>query len=237
MRPAQGGVATHGVVITMETMREHHIPVARTARYYTLGDPLGQPRELWYVCHGYAQLAARFLRRFAPLDDSNRLIVAPEALSRFYIERPGRTHAHSPVGASWMTREDRLSEIDDYIGFLDALHAQLFESLSSARTRVTVLGFSQGVATACRWVARGSVRADRLVLWGGLLPPDLDLDAHAEIFRGLELVSVAGDADPHLPAAALSDQRTRLARSGISVREVTYEGGHDVLGEVLVSLS
>ena len=221
----------------METMREHHIPVARTARYYTLGDPLGQPRELWYVCHGYAQLAARFLRRFTPLDDGTRLIVAPEALSRFYIERPGRTHAHSPVGASWMTREDRLSEIDDYIRFLDALHAQLFETLSDARTRITVLGFSQGVATACRWVARGSVRADRLILWGGLLPPDLDLDAHSGVFGSLELITVSGDADPHLPASALADQRARLARHGLVAREVSYEGGHEVRGEVLGSLS
>src|SRR3546814_5982443 len=99
---------------------EHSITVPRTARYYTMGEPQDQPRELWYVCHGYAQLGSRFIRRFAPLDDGTRLIVAPEALSRFYLEVKGRTHAESPVGASWMTREDRLSEIDDYVAYLDA---------------------------------------------------------------------------------------------------------------------
>ena len=212
-------------------MREHHIPVARTARYYTLGDPDGQLHELWYVCHGYAQLASRFLRRFIPLDDGSRLIVAPEALSRFYVERPGRTHAHSPVGASWMTREDRLSEIDDYIRFLDAIHGQLSESLSDPRPRVTVLGFSQGVATACRWAVRGSVRPERLILWGGLIPPDLDLDAHADALRGMELVVVAGDSDPHLPPTAIADQRARLAGHGITAREVSYEGGHELRAE------
>lgn len=216
-------------------MREHHIPVARTARYYTLGDPASEPRELWYVCHGYGQLAARFLRRFGALDDGSRLIVAPEALSRFYIERPGRTHAHTPVGASWMTREDRLSEIDDYIRFLDSLHAQISEPLTRSHVRTTVLGFSQGVATVCRWVANGSVRPDRLILWGGLVPPDLDLEAHAGIFHRLELLSVAGDSDPHVLPAAIANQRDRLARHGIAAREVIYEGGHDIRADLLAS--
>lgn len=220
----------------MESIREHHIPVSRTARYCTLGAPLGQPRELWYVCHGYGQLAARFLRRFTSLNDGSRLIVAPEALSRFYLERPGRTHAHSPIGASWMTREDRLSEIDDYIRFLDALHVQLSQPLSSAGTRITVLGFSQGVATACRWVARGSVRTDRLILWGGLVPPDLDIEAHAPVLRALELVVVAGDSDPHLSTASLTEQQSRLAQHGITARHVNYRGGHDIPADALALL-
>lgn len=217
----------------MENLREHHIPVSHTARYCTLGDPHGNPRELWYVLHGYAQLAARFLRRFTTIDDGDRLIVAPEALSRFYIERPGRTHAHSPVGASWMTREDRLSEIDDYIRYLDALHAQILRQLTSAPSRITVLGFSQGAATASRWIERGAVRAGRLILWGGLLPPDLDLDARADAFRSLELIVAAGDSDPHLAPASLAEQRERLAKHGITAREARYSGGHEIPSEVL----
>src|SRR5206468_3354730 len=74
-------------------------------------------------------------------------------------------------GASWMTREDRLHEIDDYVRYLDAVHAQV----ASGKARVTALGFSQGTATACRWAAFGSARIDRLIVWGGEVPPDLDL--------------------------------------------------------------
>ena len=44
----------------------------------------------------------------APLDDGSRLIVAPEALSRFYLgEVSQRPASERRVGASWMTREDR----------------------------------------------------------------------------------------------------------------------------------
>ena len=39
---------------------EHRIQVRRSARYYTMGDA-GSAQELWLVCHGYGQLAARFL--------------------------------------------------------------------------------------------------------------------------------------------------------------------------------
>lgn len=217
----------------MENLREHHIPVSRTARYYTLGDPLGTPHDLLYVLHGYAQLAARFLRRFATLDDGTRLIVAPEALSRFYVERPGRSHAHVPVGASWMTREDRLSEIDDYIRFLDSLHAQILQQLGSTPSRIIVLGFSQGAATASRWIERGAIRPGRLVLWGGLLPPDLDLGGRADAFRPLELIVAAGDSDAHVSPASLAEQRERLAPFGITPREVGFPGGHEIPAEAL----
>ncbi|HEX6534730.1 MAG TPA: hypothetical protein VF041_09030 [Gemmatimonadaceae bacterium] len=210
-------------------MREHHIPVARTARYVTLGDPVGAPREVWFVCHGYGQLAERFLRHFTPLDDGHRLIVAPEALSRFYVDVPAQSsHVHAPVGASWMTREDRLSEIDDYIRYLDALHAHVMRGLHGVSPLVVALGFSQGAATVCRWLARGRSRADRLVLWGGLVPHDIDLDGDGAALRRVELVLVNGRDDAFVDAAALSAQAERLARHALSFREIRYDGGHRI---------
>ena len=71
---------------TAPAISAHTIVVPRTARYYTLGPTHGFPRELWFVCHGFGQLAGRFIRQFASLDDGTRLIVAPEALSRYYLD-------------------------------------------------------------------------------------------------------------------------------------------------------
>lgn len=220
----------------MRVLREHHLPVTRTARFYTLGDPDAIARDVWFVCHGYGQLAPRFLRRFESLRAAHRLIVAPEALSRFYVEQPGRSHAQSPVGASWMTREDRLSEIDDYIRFLDAVYAQVFEWAPRAGAVVSVLGFSQGAAAAARWVARGAARADRLILWGGLLPHDLDLARDGARLREVELVTVSGNADAFLSGEAIAAQRERLAAYGILPRDVSYEGGHGLDDGVLAHL-
>ena len=220
----------------MQNLREHHIPVSRTARYYTLGDPAASARELWYVLHGYAQLGARFLRRFTTLDDGSRLIVAPEALSRFYVERPGRSHAQAPIGASWMTREDRLSEIDDYIRYLDALHAQIIQPLAGWHPRITVLGFSQGAATATRWVTHGRARIDRLILWGGLVPPDAELARGHAALRNVPLTIVVGERDHYITNTALADESARLDAAGIPFEVITFDGGHVISRSVFSRL-
>src|SRR5712691_5295634 len=111
-------------------MREHQIAVTRTARYYTLGKPGPRTQAVWFVLHGYGQLAERFLHHFEPLDDGSRLIVAPEGLSRFYLGDPAeRPSPERKVGASWMTREDRLAEIGDYVRYCDAVYAHVLQGL------------------------------------------------------------------------------------------------------------
>jgi len=218
--------------------REHHLPVTRTARYFTLGPVSGAPRQLWICCHGYGQSAARFLRHFARIDDGGRLIVAPEGLSRFYIEETtGGSHADAKVGASWMTREDRLSEIDDHIGYLDALVTQLGEDYDLAATRVIALGFSQGVATVCRWVERGRSRVDEVVLWAGAMPPDLDLDRPAHPLRTLRPVVVVGDDDPYAPPAAVAEHESRLRARAIDYELIHFAGGHRLDYDTLVALA
>jgi len=220
-------------------MREHHLPVGRTARFFTLGDPHRSPSEVWFVLHGYGQLASRFLRHFEVLNDGRRLIVAPEALSRFYLDTVTGSHTHSPVGASWMTREDRLSEIDDYIEYLDALADQVRRDVGGRLPRVVTLGFSQGVATACRWVTEGQIATDRLIMWGGLVPHDLDLGALAAPAgrRGAEIIIVMGTEDGLVTTAAVTEQEERLGREAIAARTITFSGGHRLDDETLAALA
>lgn len=217
-------------------IHEHHLPVPRTARYFTLGDP-SPLAEAWFVCHGYGQLAAYFIRHFEPLANGRRLVVAPEALARFYLEDPDGGHANARVGASWMTREDRLVEIEDYVAYLNTVYCTTLGSADPAGVRVVAVGFSQGVATACRWIARGAVRADRLILWAGTPPPDLDLAAAAPVLRQLDLVLVAGTQDQWVTEDALADQQERLADHGIRGRVLRFEGGHQIDPGVLASLA
>jgi dienelactone hydrolase len=81
-------------------------------------------------------------------------VVAPEALSRFYVDR-GEPAAGTParVGATWMTREDREAEIADYVRYLDRALDAAAGRPGAAAPALGVLGFSQGAATACRWAA------------------------------------------------------------------------------------
>jgi predicted esterase len=214
--------------------QEHRLAVRRRARYFTLGRPGPRIRELWIVCHGYGQLARRFLRSMSPLDDGRRLVVAPEALNRFYLPDPSGSmlHQNAKVGATWMTREDRLAEIEDYVEYLDAVHRDAVRQLDAA-VALHVLGFSQGTATATRWLARGETRADRLVLWAGPLPDEVDLAAAQAGRRWRRVTFVVGLQDEFATAAVVATQETRLREAGIPFELLRFEGGHAIDGETL----
>lgn len=219
-------------------MREHRIRIRRTARYHTLGEVGEETGEIWFVCHGYGQLARRFLRRFQTLDDGSRLIVAPEALNRYYVGDPPGAHGpETLVGATWMTHEDRLNEIDDYVHYLDALYDQITEGVDMDRVVVHALGFSQGVATVTRWAALGSARIDRLTLWAAFPPPDLDLAVTAGRLRLPRLTLVAGQNDPYVGAMHLAAARERLTTHQIPHEVVIFDGGHEIDEETLVKLA
>src|SRR5207247_10350488 len=122
-------------------VHEHHLSVAKTARYVALGERSGGGRPVWFACHGYGQLAGRVLGKLRGRDDGTRYLVAPEGLSRFYLSE---SPTERRVGASWMTREDRLAEIADYVQYLDAVYQEVFGLLDRSQVTVHALGFSQG---------------------------------------------------------------------------------------------
>ncbi|MGD8727422.1 MAG: hypothetical protein PVH40_07235 [Gemmatimonadales bacterium] len=212
-------------------MQEHHVHVPRTTRYFTLG-PTADIGQVWFVCHGYGQLAQGFLNAFAALDDGSRYLVAPEALSRYYTD-----HAKGQVGASWMTREDRLSEISDYVKYLDALYEHVFQSVARRSVKTVVLGFSQGAATAARWIALGRAIADRLILWGEIPPPDLDLQVAWGKLADSRLTIVVGNEDRYVDPSALLKAEARLLEHEIPYETIMYEGGHYLDQDLLRSLA
>jgi len=198
----------------------------RTARCAVRGpaDPAAA-REFWLVFHGYGQLAAEFLEGFAALDDGSRLIVAPEALSRFYDARSAlERHADATVGASWMTREDRLGEIEDQRHWIDLAYAH-YRGAVGATVPLTVVGFSQGVATASRWLAAGTAQAAHFVCWGGAIAPELPLNAGSPLGR-TRTTLVVGDRDRFVPDEHLARERDRLDAAGFAYAIARFEGGH-----------
>jgi len=195
--------------------------------------------EVWIVCHGHGQLARRFLSRFLPLERADRLFVAPEALSRYYLSPPvGGPHpASAPVGATWMTSEDREFEIRDYVSYLDLLHDEIFSVVDRAKVRLWVLGFSQGTATVARWVAHGNVDADRVVMYSGLLPSELDVERAARLARRSPLTIALGTNDEFARPELIAAQEARLLGLGVPHTLIRFEGGHEVLPEVLARLT
>lgn len=215
-------------------MNEHHIVVQRTARYHSLGGPAENASEVWFVVHGYAQLARFFLRSFESVASARRLVIAPEALNRYYFETsPGVHAADARVAATWMTREERAHEIADYVAYLDALAERVRETAPTAR--VTALGFSQGGATVSRWAALGRARIDHVVLWGSA--PAHDLELGPGTFRGARLTLAFGNADPHISAARTAREEQRLREAGQTFDVLRYDGGHTIPPAALLQLT
>lgn len=217
-------------------LSEHHLPVSRTARYVMLGGTGDTVSDVWVVCHGYGQRAVRFARGFEPIASDTRRIVAPEALSRFYLDPPGgETHGTARVGASWMTREDRQAEINDYVEYLDALWRQV--KPASDHARLVAFGFSQGAATAARWAVLGSARPSLLLLWGGSVPRDLLAGQSLARLAVIPLVLVAGRGDRFAPDAVVEEEERVLRGQGLEPRVVRFDGGHTLDAAVLKSLA
>lgn len=218
--------------MTAHRPHEHHLAVRRTARVHSLGDLEGAP-ELWIVLHGYGQLAVDFIAPFAAIAGTSRAIVAPEALNRFYRDRESKGgHAGRPVGATWMTREDREVEIADYVAYLDAVADRW-----GAGRPLTVLGFSQGVSTLLRWVAHGHTTAARVVAWAGELPPDVDLVAHRARFPAHGLDLVMGSVDEYHSWINLDGVKGRLDEAKVPYRLHIFDGGHRLDRRTLLALA
>jgi predicted esterase len=202
--------------------------VTRTARYFTLGDMNEHTRHVWFVLHGYGQLAEYFIRKFETIRDDHTYIVAPEALSRFYLNgNSGR------VGASWMTREDRLSEIDDYVGYLERIYHTVFLNQSPSNVRVTLLGFSQGTATACRWLDQGTLHCDRLILWAGYFANGILDVLKPEHLPATETHFVYGNEDEYLNQLDATGYLEKLKADLPLLKILEYAGGHAVDTKVL----
>jgi predicted esterase len=213
------------------TSNSHTLEIARTARYYTLGSLNADTRTVWFVCHGYGQLADYFIKKFEVLLDEHTCIVAPEAFNRFYLQGfDGR------VGATWMTKEARLDDIKDYVNYLNTLYAHLMSPVVTSSIQINILGFSQGVATVCRWVAAGQVKINKLILWGGLIPPDLQPGLTPAQLQELQLYVVNGNQDPFLKEAKLKMYIPDYTALGLNPRILSFEGGHDLHQETLLQI-
>ena len=216
------------------TVESHHIRVAKRARYYTIG-PASGVADVWFACHGYGQLAGRFITNFEAIAAPDRLIVAPEALHRFYIDPPPKPANERRIGATWMTREDRDHDIADYIDYLDLLVSEVLSHSPHARLRV--LGFSQGSATALRWAVRASRVPDHLILWAGEVPNDVDWNMGARKLTGTRIDAVRGDQDQSVSHMALQRNLDTLTEVGLQYQLHSFGGAHKLDADLLRRLA
>jgi predicted esterase len=206
-------------------MQSHHITVSKTARYHTMGTLTDQTKEIWFVIHGFAQLSEQYLSTFAALDNGERFFIAPEALNKFYL-KVGKPE----VGATWMTREDRETEINDYKEYLN----QLYDSFlfSGYGARIIVLGFSQGVATVSRWIYQNPRKVDTLIFYAGEPANELQNEASMASFNKTKNYFIVGTEDQFINELNIQKYREMLA----DFKFISFEGKHEITTTALENI-
>jgi predicted esterase len=204
-------------------MKEHSFTVEKTTRYYTLGD-FDTADKLFLVLHGYGQLPQYFIRKFQSLTDKGYFIIAPEGLHRFYLEgTSGR------VGASWMTREARMDDIQDNLVYLKSL-TDYFVSKKSFKT-ISLLGFSQGGATASRFYSNYFKEFDTCILWASVFPDDVPLEIENKI---LNYQFVVGTEDPYFSQNSIEKLLDEYQK--LNIKTHLFKGTHTIDIELLNQL-
>ncbi|MBA4407767.1 phospholipase [bacterium] len=213
------------------TITTQRISISKTARYQIMGKPSEKINSVWIVLHGYSQLAEDFVKYFKPLSNESTLVIAPEALNRFYVKG-----FDGKVGATWMTKEDRENEIKDYVNYLDSVYDEVTKHCFWGKVKITVLGFSQGTATACRWILKGKNKIDRLILWGGGIPQDVDLLFQREFFNSIDLTIVLGDKDEFVSEEQFKKQINLLNEVKLIHKVYRFTGKHEINAAALRQL-
>ena len=209
-------------------LTEHHIPVTRTARYFTLGEFSDNTKDIWIVLHGHRQLAGKFIMQFEELSASGSIVYAPEGLMRLYIKGD-----FGDVGASWMTKEDRESDIKDYVNYLDRLFFDEIEPKAKLhQLKINALGFSQGAATLARWLALGKAKVNKAVFWCGSLAHDLNYSDYPAL-KQTEIHQVFASKDPYYKSDFPESQVHLLKNAGIQPKTYIFDGGHEISVELM----
>lgn len=210
-------------------IRQTFLETSRTARLATWGNPSPTTRYIWLAAHGYGQLAEYFIRPFTCLDPDTHFVVAPEGLSRYYLQGvDGR------VGASWMTREARQLEIADQHAYLDRVWQWISGQVPTAAQLIT-LGFSQGVPTILRWLDQRDLPVKHIVCWAGSPPEDalLSVPYLHEATQWL----VWGDNDDYINEASQHRIRSYYNERNWTPQEILFNGGHQIPQAVLRDLA
>lgn len=209
----------------MDSPQLKHIEVKRTARYYTYGTINEDTTDVLFAFHGYGQLGSFFAPKFSFLENQNTVVIIPEALSRFYLN--GK---YERVGASWITKEDRESEISDMLDYLNSLWATLKIPKGA---RIHIFGFSQGCSTALRWVNQLESPVNSIVLWAGYFAKGIEDMISIEKLSCSNNYYVYGNKDEFLTSSPDLAASMKKELNHLNFEVIEFDGPHKTPTEEL----
>jgi len=200
-------------------LEDKEISYTTTNTYSTLNILTADTKRIWLVCHGMGYLSRYFLKYFKGLDPKANYIIAPQAQSKYYLP-PKFQH----VGASWLTKENTLKETENVMRHFDAVFEA--EGLPN-KLPLIIMGYSQGVSVAMRYMVKRQLKCEQLVLHSGGIPKEL-IAEDFKYFNG-KVHLLYGTNDEYLNEARINAEIIRANELfGKKVSILSFKGKHEV---------
>lgn len=191
--------------------------------YSTLNTFSAKTKNIWFVCHGLGFLSRYFIQYFNQLNPEENYIIAPQAQAKHYLNGKFKH-----VGASWLTKENTAFEIENVLNYLDKVYAT---EVATKNTNFIVLGFSQGVSVATRWLAKRKIPCAKLVVYAGKVPREFSCKDFEQI---ASVAMIVGNQDEYVTPEIVHAEKEYLnALFGNRVEHISFTGKHEVKREVL----
>lgn len=207
---------------------EKEISYTTNNSYSTLNQLTEHTKNVWLVCHGMGYLSRYFLKYFKRLDASTNYIIAPQAPSKYYIQP--KMH----VGANWLTRDNTEADTENIVNYLDAV---LEAENIPKDIKLIVLGYSQGVSIAMRYVAKRQLQCSLLVVHSGGIPKELNTEDFKYLSKDAKVKLIYGTEDQYLDAERITLETTRVKiLFGDRVSILPFKGTHVVNVDFITDL-
>jgi predicted esterase len=210
-------------------LEEKNISYITQNTYATLNELTPKTTYIWVIFHGIGFLSRYFLKYFAGLNPEENYIIAPQAPSKYYLNEQYRH-----VGASWLTKENTATEINNLMSYMDSVIAA--ENLPE-NCKLVVFGYSQGVSIAMRWVALRKIQCDHLILYAGGIPNELTEDRLKHLDDNCTVKIIMGDKDEYLTEERMEQERKKIdLLFGERAQLHLFDGGHEIRKELINDL-
>lgn len=208
---------------------EKEISYTSTNSYSTLNSLTSKTKTVWFVCHGMGYLSRYFINYFKELNPEENYIIAPQAQSKYYIA-PKFKH----VGGSWLTKENTIKETENVMQYFDAI---LKTEQLPKDVNLIVLGYSQGVSVAMRYVVKRQLNCNQLVLMSGGIPNEL-VSKDFDFLKGKTKVSlIYGTQDEYMNEERMTHEKQSIYKLfGKEVDIISFEGKHEVNTAIINNL-
>ena len=195
--------------------------------YTTLNSLTSKTKNVIFACHGMGYLSRYFLKYFKGVNSDDNYIIIPQAQSKYYIA-PKMKH----VGASWLTKENTLKEMENIISYFDSvLSNEKIENLN-----FIFLGYSQGVSVAMRYLAKRKIIVSKLILMSGGIPKELTPKDFKYLKNKAVIYYVYGDKDEYITEDFLNSEKKRFEDLFSNINYIEFDGNHEVKSEIIESI-